>query len=228
MSGANGPSGRERETTMSEADVTVTVVDHPLVAERLRTLRDVGTTNATFRRALAELGTMLVYEATRSLATVDAPVTTPLTEAPARLLVSQPVVVPVLRAGLGLLESAMNLLPDADVGFIGMAHDETTFAPTPYVSKLPGELDDRPVIVLDPMLATGGSLRHACELLVAARRPGAADGRVRARRPGRHRAPARRRARPAHLHRQRRQPPQREGLHRAWPRRRRRPPVRPA
>ena len=110
----------------AEASVTVTVVDHPLVAERLRTLRDVGTTNATFRRALAELGTMLVYEATRSLATVDSPVTTPLTVAPARQLLTQPVVVPVLRAGLGLLESAMNLLPDADVGFIGMARDEAT------------------------------------------------------------------------------------------------------
>jgi uracil phosphoribosyltransferase len=150
----------------SGPDVTVTVVDHPLVAERLRTLRDVGTTNATFRRALAELGTMLVYEATRSLASVDSPVTTPLTVAPARQLLTQPVVVPVLRAGLGLLESAMDLLPDADVGFIGMARDEATFAPTPYVSKLPAELDDRPVIVLDPMLATGGSLRHACEELV--------------------------------------------------------------
>jgi uracil phosphoribosyltransferase len=147
--------------------VSVTVVDHPLVAERLATLRHVGTSNKLFRQALAELGEMLVYEATRSLPTAEATVQTPLETAPARRLAQQPVLVPVLRAGLGLLDGAFRLLPDADAGFIGLSRDEETFAPVPYVSKLPGSMPGRPVIVLDPMLATGGSLAHACELLVA-------------------------------------------------------------
>ena len=104
--------------------------------------------------------------ATESLPTVEATVTTPLTDAPARRLAVQPVVVPILRAGLGFVHAAQELLPDADVGFIGISRDEETFAPKPYVNKLPESLAGRPVIVVDPMLATGGSLVHTCQLLL--------------------------------------------------------------
>jgi uracil phosphoribosyltransferase len=93
-------------------------------------------------------------------------VTTPLTETGGRALTSQPIVVPVLRAGLGFVHAAQQLLPNADVGFIGISRDEATFQPKPYVNKLPETIADRQCIVLDPMLATGGSLAHACELLI--------------------------------------------------------------
>ena len=148
------------------SEVTVTVVDHPLAAERLRVLRDASTPNGAFRHALDELGGMLVYEATRDIATVPAEVITPLGPADGRRIEAQPVLVPILRAGIGLLEPAFRLLPDASAGFIGLAHDEETFAPKPYVNKLPERLDGLPCIVLDPMLATGGSLEHTCRLLL--------------------------------------------------------------
>src|SRR4051812_50208564 len=90
---------------------------------------------------------------------------TPLTEAPAKRLSVQPVVVPILRAGLGFVHAAQELLPDADVGFIGISRDEETFAPKPYVNKLPESLAGRPVIVIDPMLATGGALVPTREVL---------------------------------------------------------------
>ena len=96
--------------------------------------------------------------ATEDLPTVDTTVETPLTTAPVRRLAVQPVVVPILRAGLGFVHAAQELLPAADVGFIGISRDEETFAPKPYVNKLPESLAGRPVIVVDPMLATGGSL----------------------------------------------------------------------
>jgi uracil phosphoribosyltransferase len=146
--------------------VTVTVVDHPLVVDALAQIRDKSTPNALFRQNLERIGTLLLAEATRSLPTVDTTVETPLTTAPARRLAVQPVVVPILRAGLGFVHAAQELLPDADVGFIGISRDEETFAPKPYVNKLPESLAGRPVIVIDPMLATGGSLVHTCELLV--------------------------------------------------------------
>ena len=154
------------ENTATSSGVTVHVVDHPLAAQRLVELRDIATTNSAFRHALDDLGTMLIYEAARHLPTVDVTVTTPLGPAPGRRLAHNPVVVPVLRAGLGLLPSAFRALPDADAGFVGMARDEETFAPVPYVSKLPAQMSGRPCIVLDPMLATGGSLSHTCQLLL--------------------------------------------------------------
>jgi uracil phosphoribosyltransferase len=148
-----------------ESSVTVTIVDHPLVADALAQIRDRTTPNALFRQYLARIGTLLLAEATRHLPTVDTAVETPLTTAPARRLALQPVIVPVLRAGLGFVHAAQELLPDADVGFVGISRDEATFAPKPYVNKLPETLGGRPVIVIDPMLATGGSLAHTCRLL---------------------------------------------------------------
>jgi uracil phosphoribosyltransferase len=150
------------------------VVDHPLIADSLTRVRDVSTPNALFRQELERIGTLLIAEATRDLPTHQVQVRTPLTETVGRALTTQPVVVPVLRAGLGFLHAAQELLPNADVGFIGVARDEETFQPKPYVNKLPETLAGRQCIVLDPMLATGGSLAHTCELL----RQRGADGTI--------------------------------------------------
>jgi uracil phosphoribosyltransferase len=146
--------------------VVVHHVDHPLIADSLTRVRDVATPNALFRQELERIGVLLIAEATRHLATHPVRVTTPLVETDGAALSSQPIVVPVLRAGLGFLHAAQELLPNADVGFIGVARDETTFQPKQYVNKLPETLAGRQCIVLDPMLATGGSLAHTCQLLL--------------------------------------------------------------
>lgn len=146
--------------------VAVHHVDHPLIADALVRVRDVSTPNALFRQELERIGVLLLAEATRNLATSAVRVTTPLMETDGAALSSQPVVVPVLRAGLGFLQAAQQLLPNCDVGFIGISRDEATFQPKPYVNKLPEHLAGRQCIVLDPMLATGGSLAHTCELLL--------------------------------------------------------------
>ena len=148
------------------------VVEHPLAAARLTTLRDERTGNAAFRAALHELTLMLVYEATRDAPREDFSVRTPLAETVGTRLASPPLLVPVLRAGLGMVERAHAMLPEAQVGFVGVARDEDTHRPVPYLESLPADLSSRPVMVLDPMLATGGSMTHTIELLQAR---GAAD-----------------------------------------------------
>jgi uracil phosphoribosyltransferase len=146
--------------------VETTLVDHPVCSDALARIRDRDTPNALFRQNLERIGGLLIAEATRTLPTVDGTVETPLTTAPARRIAVQPVVVPILRAGLGFVGPAQDLLPNADIGFIGMARNEDTHQPEPYVNKLPESLAGRPVIVLDPMLATGGSLTHTIRLLL--------------------------------------------------------------
>lgn len=146
--------------------VNVTLVDHPLVLDSLARIRDKDTPNPMFRTNLERIGTLLLAEATKSLRTELGTVETPLTTASAHRLAVQPVVVPVLRAGLGFVHAAQELMPAADVGFIGMARNEETFEPEPYVNKLPDSLEGRPVIVIDPMLATGGSLAATVQLLM--------------------------------------------------------------
>lgn len=141
------------------------VVEHPIVQARLTVMRDERSSNAEFRAALRELATLLVYEATRSLPTTDAPVTTPVAPTVGVAITNAPLLVPVLRAGLGMAEAAFNLLPESQMGFVGLARDEDTHEPTPYMASLPDSLAGRPVIVLDPMLATGGSLLHCLHLL---------------------------------------------------------------
>jgi uracil phosphoribosyltransferase len=143
----------------------VHVVDHPLAAVRLTALRDKNTDNTAFRAALGELTLMLVYEATRDVRRENVVVRTPLAETAGARLVTPPLLVAVLRAGLGMVERAHALLPEASVGFVGVARDEETARPTPYLESLPENLRGRPVIVLDPMLATGGSMTHAIGLL---------------------------------------------------------------
>lgn len=145
--------------------VKVTVVDHPLIAAALTRIRDESTPNTLFRQELERIGTLLLAEATASLETVVVSVKTPVTFTVGRVLKTQPVIVPILRAGLGFLTAAQNLMPGADIGFVGISRDEETFEPKPYVNKLPESLTGRTCIVIDPMLATGGSLALACSLL---------------------------------------------------------------
>jgi uracil phosphoribosyltransferase len=145
--------------------VEIIVVDHPIAQSRLTVMRAESSSNAEFRNALRELGTMLVYEASRTLQTVDVPITTPVAPTSGIALANPPLIVPVLRAGLGWAETAFNLLPESHMGFVGLARDEQTHQPTPYMASLPDTLAGRPVFVLDPMLATGGSLKYCLELI---------------------------------------------------------------
>jgi len=143
----------------------VSVVSHPLAAARLTTLRDERTDNAGFRAALRDLTHMLVYEATRDAACEEISVRTPLTDTLGARLARPPLLVPVLRAGLGMVDQAHALIPEARVGFVGVARDETTHQPTPYLESLPEDLRTQSVMVLDPMLATGGSMTYTIGLL---------------------------------------------------------------
>jgi uracil phosphoribosyltransferase len=145
--------------------VDVLVVDHPLAASRLTAMRDARTEPGAFRAALHELATMLVYEAARSFPVEHYPVMTPVSAAEGTRLAHPPLLVPVLRAGLGMADAALGLLPESSMGFVGLARDEETFEPRAYLESLPVDLSQIPVIVLDPMLATGGSLQHCCRLL---------------------------------------------------------------
>jgi uracil phosphoribosyltransferase len=147
--------------------VQTVVVDHPIVRTRLSVMRSETSSNAEFRAALRELATLLVYEATRELPVTEVPITTPVGPTLGTTLANPPLLVPVLRAGLGMAEAAFNLLPESQMGFVGLARDEQTHLPAAYMASLPDSLAGRPVLVLDPMLATGGSLVHCCELLAS-------------------------------------------------------------
>ncbi len=143
------------------------VADHPLVAHKVRLLRDVHTDSPTFRRLVDELVTLLSYEATRTVRVEDTQVTTPIaTTTGIRLSHPLPLVVPILRAGLGMLDGMMRVMPTAEVGFVGMVRDEETLQPFTYAERLPKDLSGRQCYVLDPMLATGGSLGGTVNFLV--------------------------------------------------------------
>jgi uracil phosphoribosyltransferase len=147
--------------------VEVRVVDHPLVAHKLTVLRDRATDSPTFRRLTEELVTLLAYEATREVRISPTTVQTPLMKADGvKLSAQRPLVVPILRAGLGMLEGMTRLIPTAEVGFVGMVRDETTLLATTYAERLPDDLHGRQCYVLDPMLATGGTLAAAIRFLV--------------------------------------------------------------
>jgi len=145
----------------------ITIIDHPLAQARLTRLRDERTNNSGFRTALSDLGAMLVYEASRDLEVETYECTTPVATAEGSRLKNPPIIVPVIRAGLGLVDPALSMISDAQVGFIGLARDEETHEPVPYLEALPDDLSGQPVYLVDPMLATGGSLVHAIELLTA-------------------------------------------------------------
>jgi uracil phosphoribosyltransferase len=151
----------------------VLVADHPLVAHKLTVLRDKNTPSPVFRLLTEELVTLLAYEATREVRVEPVNIETPVTSAVGTGLVKPtPLVVPILRAGLGMLEGMTRLLPTAEVGFLGMARNEETLEAITYAERLPDDLTGRQVYVLDPMLATGGTLREAIKFLFAR---GAAD-----------------------------------------------------
>ena len=143
------------------------VADHPLVAHKLTTLRDISTPTHEFRRLADELVTLLAYEATRHLQVDEVEVETPVTTATGvKLAGPPPMIVPVLRAGIGMLDGMIRLLPGAAVGFIGLARDEETLIATTYAARLPADLTGREIFVLDPMLATGGTLETVIRLLL--------------------------------------------------------------
>ena len=145
------------------------VLDHPLCHHKLTLLRDVKTPGSLFRKVLEELGLLLAVEATRSLSTEPVAVETPLERTQGRRLTSlDPVLVPVLRAGLGLLPPFLQLLPTAKVGHLGLYRDHDSLVPVPYYRNFPPLLDQRFVFVLDPMLATGGSASEAVRQLKSA------------------------------------------------------------
>jgi uracil phosphoribosyltransferase len=143
----------------------VTVVDHPLAAQLLTRLREAATDRAGFRRSMDDLSGILVYEATRGVEVEAIDIDTPMGPTAGTRLSRPPLVVPVLRAGLGMLGGVLRHLPETDTGFIGVARNEATFVPEPYMNSVPDELHGRPVLVLDPMLATGGSMEHSCRIL---------------------------------------------------------------
>jgi uracil phosphoribosyltransferase len=142
-------------------------VDHPLVAHKLTILRDASTDTPTFRRLADELVTLLAYEATRDVAIEPVTVETPLAPAEGAKLAGPPaLVVPVLRAGMGMLDGMIRLLPTAEVGFVGVARDEESLRATTYANRLPSDLTGRRAFVLDPMLATGGTLVAVIGILI--------------------------------------------------------------
>ena len=142
------------------------VADHPLIDHKLSVLRDAATPSAVFRQLVDELVTLLAYEATREVRTEEVEIRTPVALAQCRRLADpRPIVVPILRAGLGMLEGMTRLLPTAEVGFLGMKRDEDTLEVETYANRLPDDLSGRQCFVVDPMLATGGSSAAALDLL---------------------------------------------------------------
>jgi len=153
----------------------VIVFDHPLIAHKLATIRDRTTGHRLFRAALSQIAGLMVYEVTRSLPTTQRQIETPMMPLSCRVLSGAITIVPVLRAGLGMIDGILEVMPEARVGHLGLARDERTLEPHAYLNKLPRDLDSGPVILVDPMLATGGSASAALTMLRAA---GASDVRM--------------------------------------------------
>jgi uracil phosphoribosyltransferase len=135
------------------------VADHPLITHKLTVLRDKSTPSPVFRQLVEELVTLLAYEATREVRTTKVEIETPVTKTEGlKLSHPRPIIIPILRAGLGMLEGIIKLLPTAEVGFLGIKRDEETLQPYTYANRLPDDLTNRQVFIIDPMLATGGTL----------------------------------------------------------------------
>ena len=142
----------------------VHVADHPLITHKLTVLRDKNTPSPVFRQLVEELVTLLAYEATRDIRVTEVTVETPVTTAQGvKLSTPRPIIVPILRAGLGMLEGIVKLLPTATVGFLGIKRNEETLEPETYANRLPEDLSGRQVYIIDPMLATGGTLMDSID-----------------------------------------------------------------
>jgi len=153
------------------------VLDHPLILHKLTLMRDRRQTTANFRTLLREIAMLMGYEITRSLPLAPTPIETPVAPYDAPMLTGKkPVIVPVLRAGLGMADGLLDLMPSARVGHIGMYRDPATLMPVEYVVRLPADAALRDFILVDPMLATGGSAAHAVDILL---RQGADPARIR-------------------------------------------------
>jgi len=147
--------------------VKVHVAEHPLITHKVTILRDETTPSSIFRELIGEIVTLLVYEATRDIKTVPVTVKTPVAFAQGALMAKpDAVVIPILRAGLGMLEGMLRLMPSVQVGFLGMVRDEQTLQARTYANRLPADLHDRECFLLDPMLATGGTLISAIHYLI--------------------------------------------------------------
>jgi len=153
----------------------VVIFDHPLIAHKLATIRNQETPHRLFRAALSQIAGLMVYEVTRSLPTQKIEVQTPVTKTTCTVLTGTITIVPVLRAGLGMIDGILEVMPESRVGHLGLARDEQTLEPHAYLNKLPVDLDAGPVILVDPMLATGGSASAALTML---RQAGASDIRM--------------------------------------------------
>jgi uracil phosphoribosyltransferase len=140
-------------------------ITHPLVQQKLTYLRDKNTSHREFRKLLSEVTALMLFEITEDLETIEVQVETPIERTTSKVLASQVVLVPILRAGLGMLDGALDLIPNARVGHIGLYRNETTLEPVEYYAKFPPVLEKAWVIILDPMLATGGSSTAAIDLL---------------------------------------------------------------
>ncbi len=144
------------------------VLDHPVVQHLVASLRDVGTDSPTFRRLAGELSALVAYEALRDLATEDGTVDTPVVAgAPCRRVAETVLLVPILRAGLGMVQAVQGVVPRNEVAHVGLRRDERTLQPEVYLDRLPADLRGRRVVICDPMLATGGSLAEVCDLVKA-------------------------------------------------------------
>lgn len=144
----------------------IKILDHPLVSHKISVLRDKSTPSPIFRQLVDELVTLLAYEATREIRVEEVEVVTPVaTTTGVRIADPKPLVVPILRAGLGMLEGMTRMVPTAEVGFLGMARNEETLDIVTYAERLPEDLTGRQVYLLDPMLATGGTLIEAIKFL---------------------------------------------------------------
>jgi uracil phosphoribosyltransferase len=146
----------------------VMVMDHPLIQHKLSILRDVGTGAKVFRELVKELAMLMAFEATREFQLTETTVTTPITETTTYVLAGKKVaVIPILRAGLGMVDGILELIPAARVGHVGLYRDPETLKPVEYYCKLPEDIGERDILIVDPMLATGGSAAAAVQFLRA-------------------------------------------------------------
>ncbi len=152
-------------TSPPQPSSPLVVFDHPLIAHKMATIRDQSTQHRHFRASLSQIAGLMVFEVTRSFQTTPVEIQTPVTTTTAHKLAGTITIVPVLRAGLGMIHGILEVMPEARVGHLGLARDEETLEPIAYLNKLPADLSAGPVILVDPMLATGGSASAAITML---------------------------------------------------------------